>query len=182
MVMMVMMAIYLVDAVVSANANAADDELTRSGWMFRRVDISMLGCFRHLLGNFISIFRYLPSISAFDISRAYLSWFNFKGGDQQKKVNLLSGGERNRLNLARTLKQVKSVPYIVSTIGSLNTTRVKYRVEPCFSQFFFLCLVKLSPVCRQVHVYMYRFLTCNLFCSVNNFRMRNRNWYLLKSG
>ncbi|CBJ27386.1 ABC transporter ATP-binding protein [Ectocarpus siliculosus] len=38
-------------------------------------------------------------------SRAYLSWFNFKGGDQQKKVNLLSGGERNRLNLARTLKQ-----------------------------------------------------------------------------
>lgn len=39
-------------------------------------------------------------------SRAYLSWFNFKGGDQQKKVNLLSGGERNRLNLARTLKQV----------------------------------------------------------------------------
>ncbi|CAM9699467.1 unnamed protein product [Ascophyllum nodosum] len=38
-------------------------------------------------------------------SRAYLSWFNFKSGDQQKKVNLLSGGERNRLNLARTLKQ-----------------------------------------------------------------------------
>ncbi|CAM9943111.1 unnamed protein product, partial [Ectocarpus sp. 13 AM-2016] len=40
--------------------------------------------------------------------RAYLSWFNFKGGDQQKKVNLLSGGERNRLNLARTLKQASN--------------------------------------------------------------------------
>ena len=36
-------------------------------------------------------------------SRAYLSSFNFKGTDQQKKVSLLSGGERNRLHLARTL-------------------------------------------------------------------------------
>ena len=33
-------------------------------------------------------------------SRAYLSWFNFKGADQQKKVGNLSGGERNRLNMA----------------------------------------------------------------------------------
>lgn len=29
-------------------------------------------------------------------SRQYCSWFNFKGGDQQKKVGMLSGGERNR--------------------------------------------------------------------------------------
>jgi energy-dependent translational throttle protein EttA len=36
-------------------------------------------------------------------SRAYLSSFNFKGSDQQKKVGLLSGGERNRLYLAKTL-------------------------------------------------------------------------------
>jgi ATP-binding cassette ChvD family protein len=36
-------------------------------------------------------------------SRAYLSSFNFRGTDQQKKVALLSGGERNRLHLARTL-------------------------------------------------------------------------------
>jgi ATP-binding cassette ChvD family protein len=36
-------------------------------------------------------------------SRAYLSSFNFKGTDQQKKVGLLSGGERNRLHLARTI-------------------------------------------------------------------------------
>jgi energy-dependent translational throttle protein EttA len=36
-------------------------------------------------------------------SRAYLSSFNFRGTDQQKKVGLLSGGERNRLHLARTL-------------------------------------------------------------------------------
>jgi ATP-binding cassette ChvD family protein len=36
-------------------------------------------------------------------SRAYLSSFNFKGTDQQKKVGLLSGGERNRLHLSKTL-------------------------------------------------------------------------------
>jgi energy-dependent translational throttle protein EttA len=38
-------------------------------------------------------------------SRAYVSWFNFKGGDQQKKVGDLSGGERNRVQLAKMLKQ-----------------------------------------------------------------------------
>lgn len=37
-------------------------------------------------------------------SRAYVSWFNFSGSDQQKKVGVLSGGERNRVNLASTLK------------------------------------------------------------------------------
>jgi len=37
-------------------------------------------------------------------SRAYCSSFNFKGGDQQKKVGLLSGGERNRVHLAKLLK------------------------------------------------------------------------------
>src|SRR5204863_4214283 len=38
-------------------------------------------------------------------SRAYCSTFNFKGGDQQKRVGDLSGGEMNRLHLARTLKK-----------------------------------------------------------------------------
>ena len=38
-------------------------------------------------------------------SRAYVSKFGFKGPDQQKKAGILSGGERNRLNLALTLKQ-----------------------------------------------------------------------------
>jgi ATP-binding cassette ChvD family protein len=37
-------------------------------------------------------------------SRAYVSAFNFRGGDQQKKVGLLSGGERNRVHLAKMLK------------------------------------------------------------------------------
>lgn len=42
-------------------------------------------------------------------SRAYVSKFNFAGADQQKKVGVLSGGERNRLHLAMTLKQEANV-------------------------------------------------------------------------
>jgi energy-dependent translational throttle protein EttA len=38
-------------------------------------------------------------------SRAYCSWFGFKGSDQQKKVGVLSGGERNRVHLARLLRR-----------------------------------------------------------------------------
>jgi ATP-binding cassette ChvD family protein len=38
-------------------------------------------------------------------SRAYVSWFNFKGGQQQRKVGTLSGGERNRVHLARLLQR-----------------------------------------------------------------------------
>jgi len=42
-------------------------------------------------------------------SRAYLSWFNFRGADQQKKVGVLSGGERNRVQLAKLLKSGANV-------------------------------------------------------------------------
>jgi ATP-binding cassette ChvD family protein len=38
-------------------------------------------------------------------SRAYCSWFGFKGSDQQKTVKVLSGGERNRVHLAKTLQK-----------------------------------------------------------------------------
>ena len=38
-------------------------------------------------------------------SRAYVSWFNFRGSDQQKKVGQLSGGERNRVHLAKMLRE-----------------------------------------------------------------------------
>ena len=37
-------------------------------------------------------------------SRAYVGRFNFRGGDQQKKIGLLSGGERNRVHLAKMLR------------------------------------------------------------------------------
>jgi energy-dependent translational throttle protein EttA len=38
-------------------------------------------------------------------ARAYCSWFGFKGSDQQKKVKVLSGGERNRVHMAKTLQK-----------------------------------------------------------------------------
>jgi energy-dependent translational throttle protein EttA len=38
-------------------------------------------------------------------SRAYVSWFNFKGAQQQRKVGTLSGGERNRVHLAKLLQR-----------------------------------------------------------------------------
>jgi sulfate-transporting ATPase len=48
----------------------------------------------------------IMQVGAFQMpSRAYVSRFNFKGGDQQKKVGLLSGGERNRVHLAKLLKR-----------------------------------------------------------------------------
>jgi ATPase subunit of ABC transporter with duplicated ATPase domains len=42
-------------------------------------------------------------------SRAYVAQFNFKGGDQQKKIGQLSGGERNRVHLANMLKSGANV-------------------------------------------------------------------------
>lgn len=46
--------------------------------------------------------------------RAYVSKFNFNGGDQQKKVGVLSGGERNRVHLAITLKKAQTYCYWMS--------------------------------------------------------------------
>src|SRR5690606_5058833 len=42
-------------------------------------------------------------------SRAYVSWFNFGGSDQQKKTGVLSGGERNRVYLAKMLREQANV-------------------------------------------------------------------------
>ena len=66
--------------------------------------------------------------------RAYLSWFNFRGADQQKKVGVLSGGERNRLNLALTLKQGGNLLLLdeptndldVETLGSLENALLNF--------------------------------------------------------
>lgn len=67
-------------------------------------------------------------------SRAYVSAFGFKGPDQQKPAGVLSGGERNRLNLALTLKQGGNLILLdeptndldVETLGSLENALVNF--------------------------------------------------------
>ncbi|MFD1504522.1 energy-dependent translational throttle protein EttA [Georgenia yuyongxinii] len=67
-------------------------------------------------------------------SRAYVSAFGFKGPDQQKPAGVLSGGERNRLNLALTLKQGGNVLLLdeptndldVETLGSLENALLEF--------------------------------------------------------
>ncbi|GAB3754903.1 energy-dependent translational throttle protein EttA [Zhihengliuella somnathii] len=67
-------------------------------------------------------------------SRAYVSAFGFKGPDQQKRAGILSGGERNRLNLALTLKQGGNLLLLdeptndldVETLGSLENALLDF--------------------------------------------------------
>jgi ATPase subunit of ABC transporter with duplicated ATPase domains len=54
-------------------------------------------------------------------SRAYVAAFGFKGPDQQKPAGVLSGGERNRLNLALTLKQGGNVLLLDEPTNDLDT-------------------------------------------------------------
>ncbi len=54
-------------------------------------------------------------------SRAYVSAFNFRGGDQQKKVGDLSGGQRNRVHLAKMLKQEANVILLDEPTNDLDT-------------------------------------------------------------
>ena len=54
-------------------------------------------------------------------SRAYCGWFNFKGADQQKKVGQLSGGERNRVHLAKLLKEGGNLLLLDEPTNDLDT-------------------------------------------------------------
>lgn len=58
-------------------------------------------------------------------SRAYCSWFNFAGSDQQKKVGVLSGGERNRLNLGMMLKEAGNVLMLDEPTNDLDVTTMR---------------------------------------------------------
>ncbi len=58
-------------------------------------------------------------------SRAYCGAFNFKGGDQQKKVSLLSGGERNRVHMARLLKDGGNVLLLDEPTNDLDVETLR---------------------------------------------------------
>jgi sulfate-transporting ATPase len=58
-------------------------------------------------------------------SRAYVSWFNFTGGDQQKKAGVLSGGERNRLHLARIVRSEANVLLLDEPTNDLDVNTLR---------------------------------------------------------
>jgi sulfate-transporting ATPase len=75
-------------------------------------------------------------------SRAYLSWFNFKGSDQQKKVGVLSGGERNRVHLAKLLKSGGNLMLLDEPTNDLDVDTLRALEEALLS--FPGCAVVIS--------------------------------------
>jgi ATPase subunit of ABC transporter with duplicated ATPase domains len=58
-------------------------------------------------------------------TRAYCGWFNFKGSDQQKQVKYLSGGERNRVHLAKVLKSGGNVLMLDEPTNDLDVETLR---------------------------------------------------------
>src|ERR687895_762905 len=75
-------------------------------------------------------------------SRAYLSSFNFRGTDQQKKVGLMSGGERNRLHLAKTLMAGSNVLLLDEPTNDLDVDTLRALEEALLD--FAGCAVVIS--------------------------------------
>jgi ATP-binding cassette ChvD family protein len=75
-------------------------------------------------------------------SRAYVSSFNFKGSDQQKKVGLLSGGERNRVHLARMLKSGGNLLLLDEPTNDLDVDTLRALEEAILE--FAGCVVVIS--------------------------------------
>jgi energy-dependent translational throttle protein EttA len=75
-------------------------------------------------------------------SRAYVSWFNFKGRDQQRLVGELSGGERNRLHLAKLLKAGSNVLLLDEPTNDLDVDTLR-ALEEALLQFAG-CVVVIS--------------------------------------
>jgi ATPase subunit of ABC transporter with duplicated ATPase domains len=75
-------------------------------------------------------------------SRAYVSWFNFKGGGQQRKVGTLSGGERNRVHLAKLLKQGSNLLLLDEPTNDLDVDTLRSLEEALLG--FAGCAVVIS--------------------------------------
>jgi ATP-binding cassette ChvD family protein len=66
-------------------------------------------------------------------SRAYVSWFNFKGAQQQRKVGTLSGGERNRVHLAKLLRQGSNLLLLDEPTNDLDVDTLRALEEALLS-------------------------------------------------
>ncbi len=67
-------------------------------------------------------------------ARQYVSWFNFSGSDQQKKVGALSGGERNRVNLAKILKEGANLLLLDEPTNDLDVNTMR-ALEEALNEF-----------------------------------------------
>jgi ATPase subunit of ABC transporter with duplicated ATPase domains len=76
-------------------------------------------------------------------SRAYCGAFNFKGGDQQKKVGLLSGGERNRVHMAKLLKSGGNVLLLDEPTNDLDVETLR-ALEDALEDFAGCAVVIIS--------------------------------------
>lgn len=75
-------------------------------------------------------------------TRAYCSWFGFKGSDQQKKVGVLSGGERNRVHLAKLLKKGGNLVLLDEPTNDLDVDTLRALEEALLN--FAGCAVVIS--------------------------------------
>jgi sulfate-transporting ATPase len=75
-------------------------------------------------------------------SRAYVSWFNFKGRDQQRKVGSLSGGERNRVHLAKLLRRGSNLLLLDEPTNDLDVDTLRALEEALLA--FAGCAVVIS--------------------------------------
>jgi ATP-binding cassette ChvD family protein len=75
-------------------------------------------------------------------SRAYVSWFNFKGAAQQRKVGMLSGGERNRVHLAKLLKRGSNLLLLDEPTNDLDVDTLRALEEALVN--FAGCAVVIS--------------------------------------
>lgn len=75
-------------------------------------------------------------------SRAYVSWFNFKGPDQQRKVSELSGGERNRVHLAKLLRKGGNLLLLDEPTNDLDVDTLRSLEEALLN--FGGCVVVIS--------------------------------------
>jgi sulfate-transporting ATPase len=113
------------------------------------VQLAVVGQSRESLDDEKTVFddvsggRDVLQVGRFEMpSRAYLGRFNFKGGDQQKKVGQLSGGERNRVHLAKTLTEGGNVILLDEPTNDLDIETLQ-NLEDALEQFAG-CVVVIS--------------------------------------
>ncbi len=73
-------------------------------------------------------------------SRAYCSWFNFNGAEQSKKISVLSGGEKNRLNMGMMFKEAGNVLLLDEPTNDLDITTTR-SLEEAINEFAGVVLV-----------------------------------------